>query len=298
MGYNLYLSLTILDLFSIMPDLFQGRFTSMLEIEKLEKICDQNPTSILFARLADGLLQQGEVARAIEVCRRGLRYRPSYAAGHVVMGKCYHAAGHYEEARLVFQNVLQLNAGHLAAHWYMGKIALQLGRGDLALKYFEQAQARDPFCPELIDQIRKLKGEEIEEEQDKGPEMPPTYTTTRLKKEEVGEEADKGYELADANTESGDQEVVSENEAFDQDLLGVDDEDDLDTLVTSLKREPKSGGEVPVIATATLAELYASQGLIQEAIAVLEQVIAREPNNEHIIVRLDALRNLSEESRA
>ena len=35
----------------------------MLEIEKLEKICDQNPTSILFARLADGLLQQGEVER-------------------------------------------------------------------------------------------------------------------------------------------------------------------------------------------------------------------------------------------
>ena len=245
----------------------------MLEIEKLQKICDQNPISILFARLADGLLQQGEVARAIEVCHRGLRYRPSYTAGHVVMGKCYHAAGHYEEARLVFQRVLQLDAGHLAAHWYMGKIALQLGRGDIALKYFEQARARDPFCPELIEQIRKLRGEELEEEQDGAPES------------------------ADTDIDSGDREVVSESEAFDQALLEEDVEDDLDTLVTSLKREPKSGGEVPVIATKTLAELYASQGLIQEAIAVLEQVIAREPDNEHIIARLAELRNLSEESR-
>ena len=244
----------------------------MLEIKKLQKICDQNPTSILFARLADGLLQRGEVTRAIEVCRRGLRYRPSYTTGHVVMGKCYQAAGHYEEARLVFQRVLQLDAGHLAAHWYMGKIALQLGRDDLALKYFEQARARDPFSPELIEQIRKLKGEELEEEQDNGPEA------------------------ADANTDSGDQEVVSENEVFAQALLEEDIEDDLDTLVTSLKREPKSGREAPVIATETLAELYASQGLIQEAIAVLEQVIAREPDNEHIIARLDELRNLSEES--
>lgn len=255
-----------------MPALFQGQITSMLAIKKLQKICDQNPTSILFARLADGLLQRGEVARAIDVCRRGLRYRPSYTAGHVVMGKCYQAAGHYEEARLAFQKVLQLDAGHLAAHWYMGKIALQLGRGDLALKYFEQAHARDPFSPELIEQIRKLKGEELEEDQDKGPEP------------------------ADANTDSGDQEVVSENEVFAQALLEEDIEDDLDTLVTSLKREPKSGGEAPVIATKTLAELYASQGLIQEAIAVLEQVIAREPDNEHIIARLDELRNLSEES--
>ena len=250
-----------------MPDLFQGQFTSMLEIKKLQKICDQNPTSILFARLADGLLQRGEVTRAIEVCHRGLRYRPSYTAGQVVMGKCYHAAGHYDEARLVFQKVLQLDAGHLAAHWYMGKIALQLDRDDLALKYFEQARARDPFCPELIDQIRKLKGGEVEEEQDNGPEPDGS-------------------------------EVVSESEVFDPALLEEEVEDDLDTLVTSLKREPKSGGEAPVIATKTLAELYASQGLIREAIAVLEQVIAREPDNEHIIVRLDELRNLSEESGA
>ena len=235
----------------------------MSVLKKLQKICDQNPTSILFARLADGLLQQGEVARATEVCRRGLRYRPSYTAGHVVMGKCYHAAGHYEEARLAFQRVLQLDAGHLAARWYMGKTALQLGRDDLALKYFEQAHVRDPFSSELIEQIRKLKGEEVEEEQGNGPE-------------------------------SDGPGVIAESEAFAQALLEEDGEDDLDTLVTSLKREPKSGGEAPVIATTTLAELYASQGLIQEAIAVFEQVIAREPDNEHIIARLDALRNLPE----
>ena len=236
----------------------------MSVLKKLQKICNQNPTSILFARLADGLLQQGEVARAIEVCLRGLRYRPSYTAGHVVMGKCYQAAGHYEEARLAFQRVLQLDDGHLVARWYMGKIALQLGRDDLALKYFEQAHVRDPFSPELIEQIRELKGEEVEEEQDNGPE-------------------------------SGGPEVISESEVFAQALLEEDVEDDLDTLVTSLKREPKSGGEAPVIATKTLAELYVSQGLIQEAIAVFEQVIAREPDNEHIIARLDELRNLSEQ---
>lgn len=246
----------------------------MSALKKLQKICDQNPTSILFARLADGLLQQGEVTRAIEVCHRGLRYRPSYTTGYVVMGKCYLAAGHYEEARQAFQNVLQLDASHLVARWYMGKIALQLGRGDLALKYFEQAQARDPFSPELIEQIRKLKGEEVEKEQDNGPES------------------------SDDNTDSGDQEVISESEAFDQALLEEDVEDDLDTLVTSLKREPKSEGETPVIATKTLAELYASQGLIQEAIAVLEEMVAREPDNEHIIVRLNELRNLSESEEA
>ncbi|MCZ6635621.1 MAG: hypothetical protein O7G87_19670, partial [bacterium] len=56
-------------------------------LSMLEKICLKNPTSILFARLAEGYLQQGQVKRAFEICRQGLRYRPSYVAGHLVMGK-------------------------------------------------------------------------------------------------------------------------------------------------------------------------------------------------------------------
>ena len=65
---------------------------------KLGKICAKNPTSILFARLADGFLRQGKVKQAVEICRRGLRYRPSYVTGHLVMGNCHLAVGRLEEA--------------------------------------------------------------------------------------------------------------------------------------------------------------------------------------------------------
>ena len=93
----------------------------MSAFETLEKICAKNPTSILFARLADGLLQQGDVTRAIEVCRQGLRYRPSYVAGHVIMGKCHLAAGRFEEARLEFQKVLQLDARRSLKHGFQAQ---------------------------------------------------------------------------------------------------------------------------------------------------------------------------------
>ncbi len=247
----------------------------MLALKKLEKICAQNPTSILFARLADGLLQQGDVTRAIEICRRGLRYRPSYVAGHVVMGKCCMAAGHCEAARLAFQKVLQLDADHLAARWHLGKIDLQLGRDDLARKHFELAQALDPFCPELREQIRKLKGDRVEDER--------------------GDTSEPEALSAD----SDDREAASEAEVFSQisdlsHLAEKDIEENLDALVMSRKQGPKSAEEAPAIATTTLAELYAKQGLIREAIAVLEQIVAREPNNEHVIARLDELHNLPE----
>ena len=69
-------------------------------------------------------------------------------------------------------------------------------------------------------------------------------------------------------------------------------EEHLDALIEPRNPAPKP--DAPLIATATLAELYANQGSIQEAIAVLEQMLAREPDNRRVIARLDELRNLPE----
>ena len=240
----------------------------MVALEKLAKICAQNPASILFARLADGWLQQGDVARALAVCRTGLRYRPSYVAGHVVMGKCYLAAGQCKEARLEFEKVLQLDADHLAARWHLGHIALQQGRGDLALKHFELARTRDPFGPELSEQIGKLKGEEARDE-------------TSESKALSAEPDAPGPASEDAGFSQ-----VSDLPPLAEEGIGAH----LDALALSRNRGPKP--DAPMIATTTLAELYASQGLVQEAIAVLEQMVARDPDNEQVIARLDELQTM------
>lgn len=245
----------------------------MVALKKLAKICAQNPASILFARLADGLLQQGDVAQALAVCRTGLRYRPSYVAGQVVMGKCYLAAGLCEEARLAFEKALQLDANHLVARWHLGHIALQQGRGDLALEHFESARDRDPFGPELREQIGKLKGEPSDEARAETSEA-----------KALPDESDAPVPVPEAEASS----QVSELPPLAEEGI----EEHLDALIESRNPVPKP--DASLIATATLAELYANQGLIQEAIAVLEQLLAHEPDNERVIARLDELRNLSE----
>ncbi len=249
----------------------------MSAFEKLEKICAKNPTSILFARLADGLLQQANVTRAIEVCRQGLRYRPSYVAGRVVMGKCHLAAGRFEVARLEFQKVLQLDADHLAALWHLGKIDLHLGWDDLALKHFELAQTLDPFSPELAAQILELRPDADEDL----PTEEETVDSSVVDVADLEEAAD-----------------VDSDAAIDAPDISLPIADDLDDLVISLKPEDgcdaKLPENVPSIATATLAELYVGQGLIREAVAVLEQVVTREPDNEQVIARLEELRGASQ----
>lgn len=255
--------------------------------DKLEKICAKNPTSILFARLADGLLSLGHTKRATEVCRLGLRYRPSYVAGHVVMGKCHLSAGRFEEARQEFQKVLQLDADHPAALWHLGKIDEQMGWEDLALQHFVLAQALDPFNAELSECIEKLRG--------KRAAVAP--------KENI--EADSREEDVGATTEA-----VIEADRGDAESIGVLEEDGhggsekpevLSSLVEALhqpavpeaasRAQPERSDAAEPIATVTLAELYVGQGLVQQAIEVLKRVYARDPENEKVRARLEDLRS-------
>ncbi len=232
---------------------------------RLEKICAKNPTSLLFARLAEEFLRRGDVKRASDICRRGLRYRPSYVAGHVVMGKCYLAAGRYEEARQEFHKVLQLDSDHLAAYWHLGQIDLEMGWEELALQSFRRAYTLDAFHPELPARIQAL--------QNVGSVSETVQADVPLPEACAKEASEPQPEAAEAGGGEG-----------------------LATLFQEIEgsREPESGADrgrpAESVATATLAELYAGQGLIRQAVEVLERVLERDPDNQQIKERLEELR--------
>jgi Tfp pilus assembly protein PilF len=126
------------------------------DLTTLERVIAKNPTSSLFARLADGHLRRGDPHRAIEICRQGLRYRPSYVSGHVVLGKSQFSAGMYEEARRSFNKALHLDPNHIVAIWYLGRIDRTLGWDDLALRNFQKARDLDPLSPALQEAIEEV----------------------------------------------------------------------------------------------------------------------------------------------
>lgn len=264
--------------------------------EKLEKICAKNPTSILFARLADGLLQKGEVKRAIDVCRLGLRYRPSYVAGHVVMGKCHLSSGRLEEARQEFQKVLQLDADHPVALWQLGLIDLEMGWEDLALQHFKRAYTLDPFNSALAQRIANLQNALQHEP------LPSVPTQDGLGFEEDTddtnpERSDLAIEnisvpVPDRDENSAKSETIETKTAKLE--TSTSEPETLATLVEAIDRS-ESAEALPVdvvepIATVTLAELYVGQGLIRPAMAVLERVLARNPENKKVKARLEELR--------
>jgi len=312
---------------------YQGVMSaSSLSLEKLEKICAKNPTSILFARLAEGFLQQGNVKRATEICRQGLRYRPSYVAGHVVMGKCHLAVGHFEEARQEFQKVLQLDADHPAALWHLGQIDLKLGWDELALGHFEMALVLDPLNQKISDQIAQLKSapvvsddstdiadsdEDVSEHQemssesieDEIPETEQRSTTTDDFEDEDVEDLHVADMLVEVQKTEISDEAIEDGDVLETELSKneADVDEDLAALVSELEHVDQTEADLVAdeeeeqaqaaschsdsIATATLAELYAQQGLVEQAVATLEQVLARNPNNAQVQARLDELRS-------
>lgn len=236
-------------------------------IAQLERICRKNPASILFARFADGMLRSGNVERATEICRAGLRYRPFYPTGHLVMGRCHMAAGRLDEARREFHETLVLDQDNPAACWLLGMVERRLGFEKQALQYFKSALAVDPMSRLLVAEMDS--GVRTEDEPASGSGI------------------GSGRE---ASADSGTAQRVSGHG------------EDFSHLLQDLPGRRGSGGDpaassdagcgIPPIATSTLAELYVTQGLIEEAVAVLKQVREREPDNKSIKKRLKELQKL------
>ena len=81
----------------------------LFRISKLEKALRENPGIPLFARLADEYLRRGRVARALALCQEGCERFPDYPTGFLLLARCYHARGNFEEVRNALDRALRLD---------------------------------------------------------------------------------------------------------------------------------------------------------------------------------------------
>jgi cellulose synthase operon protein C len=72
-------------------------------VEKYDLILAADPRSRVFVELARALLERGENARAVEVCRRGLEHHPGSIQGRILWGRGLLAAGDVDGALAQFE---------------------------------------------------------------------------------------------------------------------------------------------------------------------------------------------------
>lgn len=126
-----------------------------------------DPTSVVFASIADFLLRYGMLDEALKVCREGLKHHPQLISGQLVLAKIHLTRGNFEEAEETVQKIVERQPHHGAAlqilyqvreachreieiphHWQtitMARIFMAQGHMDKARQIYEAILQGEPM---------------------------------------------------------------------------------------------------------------------------------------------------------
>ena len=227
-----------------------------------------------FARVASGLLEAGATREALTVCLDGTRVFPRYATGRLMLGKCYEALGWHVEAMLEYRRVSEAFPDNLVVR------DLLRGVEDREQKDFEV------FAEERLKHLQATKDRmTFEDYIGAGANLSwPLPAVTEAEPEEMkaapllGEEepvqtAPVGSEsepVAEAMSEGPQPQPPAEEMAAPTPQLPVPE------IQPPPAEQRKTSGR---IVTATLAEIYASQGEYDEAIEAYRALIQQRPGS-------------------
>ena len=149
------------------------------ELEKLQEVLTENPSSFVFARLADKYLEMDDAYRATQICEDGLKQHPHYVNGHFVYGKVLLALDEQDRAEEEFKKVLLYDSEHLGAHYYLAQITNSRGWTQNYLTELETILSIDPLferasalLQEVQQKLQRSKEEMLEEPESFIPEQP------------------------------------------------------------------------------------------------------------------------------
>jgi tetratricopeptide (TPR) repeat protein len=132
-------------------------------VEKYEQILAADPRSRIFVELAKVLVDRGECARAVEVCRRGLEHHPSSILGRVTWGRALLESGDPKGAMDQFEIAIALEPASPYAFNHVGEALIAKGLHREALPVLARASELQPADARvrawLDDAKRRVKGE-------------------------------------------------------------------------------------------------------------------------------------------
>lgn len=132
-------------------------------VDKYEQILAADPRSRIFVELARALVDRGEHARAIEICRRGLEHHPSAILGRVTWGRALLESGDTKGAMDQFEIAIALEPASPYAYNHVGEVLLAKGMHREALPVLARAAELQPgdagARSRLEDAKRRAEGE-------------------------------------------------------------------------------------------------------------------------------------------
>lgn len=156
----------------------------------------QDPSSRVFAPLAEAYRKAGLIDEAIEIAREGLAVHPRFVGGRVALARALFDKAQYAQVVQELEPVVQDVPDNLVAQKILGESCLMLGRVSEALSAYKMLLYFNPQDTEVAQIVQEL---EVQAYQGgalliKAPENPPNRPNVVSQLEEYS-----GFEVKDAS---------------------------------------------------------------------------------------------------
>jgi len=288
------------------------------EIQRYEDLLAADPRSLSFAPLSELYRKLGLLDDAISVARKGCDLHPDYPGGLFALGAACFDKGLRDQARQALERVVLLSPENLRAQKLLGQLYVEAGETALARQALEQVLSQNPDDTESALLLRSISsaagGAKVAEAASRAGELPPEEEfledaeiieeLTELFEEVPEPETDRLAPAAAGALASAEGAEAAEVPAwFDgselPEALEIPDACDL-FAVAEAPGAPPPTGVVPAapskdpLTTATLAELYVSQGFLDKAIAIYQELLGADPENDSYRLRCGELSSARE----
>ena len=123
----------------------------------------EDPTSRIFAPLAEAYRKAGLAKEAVEIAREGLRIHPGFVGGRVALARALFDLRQYDDVMTELRSVIRDVPDNLVAQRLFGDSALMLGRPEEALIAFKMLLYFAPSDPEVGQLVHELENRMYEE---------------------------------------------------------------------------------------------------------------------------------------
>jgi len=238
--------------------------------KRFEGVLRTDAAALSFAPLADIYRRLGLLEESIETARKGCSLHPDFAAGQMALAKSALEFGYKDEAVRALEAVVRVTPENLEAQRLLADLYAADGKEDAALHCHSVANSLDVEFQEAAAPAAFIEEPSVIEEI---PDADILDLSEELIEDETFDDSTQQFAASPDRPSLGD--AVNRAEPF---LM--------ETPPPFFVEDQPVAAVAPVLASATIAELYVSQGFPDKGADVYRELLSADPMNESFGKRL------------
>ena len=118
---------------------------------------EKNPLSKVFAPLAESYRKMGQIAKAMEILKKGLKHNPGYLLGHLSLAECYIDEGQHHVAYSTLRPFIENNRDNIRLQRVYAAVCEQIGLHQEALETYKYLLFINPKDNQLAENVRRME---------------------------------------------------------------------------------------------------------------------------------------------